>query len=114
VKLPETELDFVLKSAAGNCLIECKMNHLLGSDDALRRTLYKNRDQLRDHVRIAKGQGMEFSHAVCVVNLTRQHLASLLAAREPETDAEFVRVRGRILSYEDAAIWLRDRLAETR
>ena len=114
VKLPETELDFVLKSAAGNCLIECKMNHLLGSDDALRRTLYKNRDQLRDHVRIAKGQGMEFSHAVCVVNLTRQHLASLLAAMEPETDAEFVRVRGRILSYEDAATWLRDRLAETR
>src|SRR5260370_29636851 len=45
VKLPETELDFVLRSEAGDCLIECKMNHLLGQDDALRRTLYKNREK---------------------------------------------------------------------
>jgi hypothetical protein len=107
VKLPETELDFVLRSDAGNCLIECKMNHLLGQDDALRRTLYKNREQLRDHLRIAKGQGMELRHAACVVNLTRDHLSSLLVTMPPETDLEFARVQGQILSYEDVATWLR-------
>jgi hypothetical protein len=111
MKLPDTELDFVVKSEAGNCLIECKMNHLLGPDDVLCRTLFKNRDQLRDHLRIANGQGMEFRHAACVVNLTRDHLHSLLATMSPDSDREFARVRGQILSYEDVAMWLRQALA---
>jgi hypothetical protein len=89
------------------------MNHLLGKDDALRKKLYDDRDQLRDHLRIAKGHGITLSHAACVVNLTRQHLASLSATMQPEADQEFSRVRGRILSYEDAAAWLRDIVAGT-
>jgi hypothetical protein len=106
VKLPNAELDFVLKTSVDNCLIECKMNHLLGQEDALLRTLYKNRDQLRDHLLIAKGQGMALSRAACIVNLTRQQLAPVLRAMEPETDPEFARVRSDILSYEDAPAWV--------
>jgi len=106
VKLPNAEVDFVLKSSAGDCLIECKMNHLLGQDDALRSTLYENRRQLRDHLLIAKAQGMTVGHAACIVNLTRQQLSPLLGAMEPEADAEFLRVRGQLLSYEDAPSWL--------
>jgi hypothetical protein len=113
VELGKTELDFVVRTATGDGLIECKMNHLLGKDDALRKKLYDDRDQLRDHLRIAKGHGITLSHAACVVNLTRQHLASLSATMQPEADQEFSRVRGRILSYEDAAAWLRDIVAGT-
>jgi hypothetical protein len=107
VKLPNAELDFVLKGGVGDCLIECKMNHLLGQGDALRNTMYENRRQLRDHLLIAKAQGMTVSHAACIVNLTRQQLAPLLGTMEPETDAEFARVRSQVLSYEDTAHWLR-------
>lgn len=96
----------MLKASEGDCLIECKMNHLLGQDGALRSTLYENRRQLRDHLLIAKAQGLTVSHAACIVNLTRQQLAPLLAAMEAETDAEFLRVRGQLLSYEDAPSWL--------
>jgi hypothetical protein len=82
------------------------MNHLLGQHDALRSTLYENRRQLLDHLLIAKAQGMTVSHGVCVVNFTRQQLAPLLGAMEPETDAEFLRTRSQLLSYEDAPSWL--------
>src|SRR5579883_1341180 len=41
VKLPDAELDFVLKGNAGDSLMECKMNHLLCSDETIRSTLYK-------------------------------------------------------------------------
>jgi len=61
VKLPEAELDFVIKDAAGNHLVECKMNHLLGQEGGLLSTMYKNRNQLRDHVIVAKNQGMAFN-----------------------------------------------------
>jgi hypothetical protein len=30
------------------------MNHLLGSDDTIRGTLYKSRNQLRDHLLVLK------------------------------------------------------------
>lgn len=106
VKLPGTEMDFVLKGNAGDCLLECKMNHLLGPDEAIRSTLYRSRNQLRDHLQIAKGQGMPMTHAACIVNLTRQQLAPVLKTMEPEANAEFARVRGQILSYEDVATWL--------
>jgi hypothetical protein len=105
-KLLDAELDFVLKTNAGDCLMECKMNHLLGSDDTIRGTLYKSRNQLRDHLLVAKGQGMKVSYAACVVNLTRQQLVPLIKAMEPEGDAEFARLGGQILSYEDVATWL--------
>jgi hypothetical protein len=106
MKRPDSELDFVIRDGAGNHLIECKMNHLLGQEDALLGTLYKNRNQLRDHVLIAKNQGMAFSHAACVVNLTRQQLTPLLQKMEPDPDADFACVRGQILSFEDAPGWL--------
>jgi hypothetical protein len=106
VKLPHAELDFVLKGNAGDCLMECKMNHLLGPDDTMRSTLYKSRNQLRDHLQIAKGQGMTISHAACIVNLTRQQLVPVIKTMEPEADTEFARVRGQVLSYEDMAAWL--------
>jgi len=104
-KLPNAELDFMVKSSAGNGLIECKMNHLLDQDN-LRSTLYENRGQLRDHILIANGQSMAIRHAACVVNLTHDQLAPLLQAMAPETEAEFVCVRGQIMSYEDAPTWL--------
>jgi len=107
VKLPDAELDFVVKDDAGDRLIECKMNHLLGQEDALLSTLYKNRNQLRDHVLIAKNQGIAFNCAACIVNLTRQQLVPLLKRMEPEPDADFVRVCGQILSFEDAPQWLK-------
>jgi hypothetical protein len=34
-----------------------------------------------------------------------------LSAMEPEADLEFTRVRGQLLSYEEAATWLRHTLA---
>jgi hypothetical protein len=106
VKLPNAELDFVLKGKAGDCLMECKMNHLLGPNDAIRGTLYQSRNQLCDHLLIAKGHGMVMSHAACIVNLSRQQLTPLPKTMQPEADAEFARVRGQILSYEDVATWL--------
>jgi len=106
VKLPDAELDFVLRSSEGDAIIECKMNHLLGDDDSLLNTLYKNRNQLRDHVLIAKNQGMAFHSAACIVNLTRRQLTPLLKRMNAEPDADFVRVRGQILSFEDAPAWL--------
>jgi hypothetical protein len=106
VKLPDTELDFVLTGNAGNCLIECKMNHLLGADSAIRTTLHTSRNQLRDHLHMAKEQGMTLSQAACIVNLTRQQLDPFIKIMELETDAEFARVGGQILSYEDAAAWI--------
>lgn len=106
VKLPDAELDFVLKGKAGDCLMECKMNHLLRPNDTIRGTLYQSRNQLRDHLLVAKGQGMTISRAACVVNLSRQQLVPLVKTMEPEADAEFASVRGQILSYEDVAIWL--------
>ena len=113
VKLPETELDFVLRSEAGNCLIECKMNHLL-DHDKLRATLYQNRNQLRDHLLLAKAQAMSMSHVACVVNLTREQLAPLSRTMEPETDAEFVRAGGQLLSYEDFPSWLMQTFPDSR
>ncbi|MEO8339023.1 MAG: hypothetical protein ABI604_04800 [Nitrospirota bacterium] len=106
VKLPNAELDFVLKGSAGDCLMECKMNHLLCPDDTIRSTLYKSRNQLRDHLQIAKIHGMTLRHAACVVNLTRQQLVPLIRTMEPEVDTEFARVRGQLLSYEGVATWL--------
>ena len=106
VKLPDAELDFVLKGEAGDCLIECKMNHMLGENDSIRGTLYQSRNQLRDHLHIATRQGMTISHAACVVNLTRQQLVPLIGTMEPEADAEFARAGAQILSYEDVATWL--------
>ena len=106
VKLPNAELDFVLKGNAGECLVECKMNHVLCPDDTIRGTLYKSRNQLRDHLQIAKAHGMTICHAACVVNLTRQQLDPFLKTMETERDPEFVRVQGQILSYEDVANWL--------
>jgi len=106
VKMPNAELDFVLKGNAGDCLMECKMNHLLCPDDTIRSTLYKSRNQLRDHLQIAKLHGMTMHHAACVVNLTLQQLDSFLKTMEPETDPEFARAEGQILSYEDAPMWL--------
>lgn len=106
VKLPDTELDFVLKGRDGRCLMECKMNHLLGPDEAIRSTLYKNRNQLRDHLQIARRQGLAMTHAACVVNVTRSQLDPLLKTMQPETDPEFVGAQGGILSYEDVPAWL--------
>jgi hypothetical protein len=106
VKLPDVELDFVLKGNAGDSLMECKMNHVLCPDETIRSTLYKSRNQLRDHLQIAKRHGMTIRHAACVVNLTRQQLVPIMKTMEPEVDTEFARVRGQILSYEDVAIWL--------
>jgi hypothetical protein len=106
VKLPNAELDFVLKGNAGDCLIECKMNHLLCPDDAIRSTLYKSRNQLRDHLQIVRLHGMTMRHAACVVNLTRQQLDPFLETMEPETDPEFASAQGQILSYEEAPMWL--------
>ena len=113
IKLPKAELDFVLKGSAGNVLIECKMNHLL-DHDKLRATLYQNRNQLRDHLLLAKAQAMAMSHVACVVNLTREQLAPLSRTMEPETDAEFVRAGGQLLSYEDFPSWLMQTFPDSR
>ena len=113
IKLPKAELDLVLKGSAGNVLIECKMNHLL-DHDKLRATLHQNRNQLRDHLLVAKAQAMALSHMACVVNLTREQLAPLSRTMEPETDAEFVRAGGQLLSYEDFPSWLMRTFPDSR
>jgi len=57
---------------------------------------------------------MSMSHVACVVNLTREQLAPLSRTMEPETDAEFVRTGGQLLSYEDFPSWLMQTFPDSR
>jgi hypothetical protein len=101
-----TECDFLLPGGIdGATLLECKMHHISSPSGNIRARLLDSRNQLRDHIKIARTLGVKLSRAACIVNLSTAQLKQTLKDLRPETDNEYVRVGARLLSYEHFSSW---------
>ena len=103
-----TECDFIFPSGSNQeaTLLECKMHHVLSPLENIRKKLLESRNQLRNHIVIARDHGMRLKRAACVVNLSAAQLESAMKGVPRERDEEFSRVGARVISYEHLLRWL--------
>jgi hypothetical protein len=106
VPIAGTELDFVLGLGCERILIECKMPLTLKADETLTPNLSEAQNQLHEHVALARQQGMIFARAACVLNLSRQRLASIVRRSHPTPRPKYQKPETGLISYEDLADWL--------
>ena len=95
------ECDFITRGSRRTVLFECKMNFVLSAEDSMRATLLENRKQLVRHINLAKAIGVKLTAAACVLNLRRDQLRGLAPGLKPESDPEYNRLGGMLVSYED-------------
>jgi len=106
VGIGKFEVDFYCQPTS--LLVECKMNHRIGSKDRLLSKLRSNLKQLRDHVEEALAMQLPITHAIAVVNSPASELASAITNGLTATQS-VGGVELSVLSYQDLAAYLVNR-----
>lgn len=107
VPIGGTELDLVVDLGSVRLLIECKMPRTLKADENLAPILSEAQTQLDEHVALAKQQGLLFTGAICVLNMPRQRIASIIRRYHSRPRPDHRKHKMSLISYEDLADWLR-------
>jgi len=107
VPIAGTELDFVVDLGSVRVLIECKMPRTLKRDESLAPILSDAQTQLDEHVALSRQQGLLFTRAICVLNMPRQRIASIIRRYHSRPQPDHRKHKMSLISYEDLADWLR-------
>lgn len=95
-----TEMDFVVQLQTSAGLVECKALSISVPTKQLLRNLREALKQLNKHESLLQKEGVKLRAAVCVVNLTNQHLTSL------RQHSSMHLPDSRLISYERFSEWL--------
>jgi len=101
LSLKGTEMDFVTEMPQGKVLIECKMLSVSLPPKQLARNIRQSLKQLSAHATLLENESSKVYQAICLVNLTQDHLNSLRRSAFPlGPDLQ------NLMSYERFPRWL--------